>query len=176
MKKFICACGENQKENFNPNRRTICKNCIKQKSRSKYQMMSDEEKKLYKDKQRKWGVDNPFRLRFLAIKNRSKTYNIELNFDDSYIEELYKKQEGKCFYSGLDMTFERDGKYIMSVDRVDANKGYVKDNIVLCCSIINSMKNTLSTEEFLSIIKVLYLKNFKKLIPEIPEKISIKKP
>jgi hypothetical protein len=59
------------------------------------------------------------------------------------------------------MTFERDGKYIMSVDRVDSNKGYVKDNIVLCCSIINSMKNTLSTEEFFSIIKVLYLKNFK---------------
>jgi len=155
MKNFNCECGEKLKENFYHNRKNICKNCLKSKTKNRYQSMTEEEKTLYKEKQKKWGVDNPFRLRFLALKNRAKTYSIDLNFDDSYLEELYKKQNGKCFYSGLDMTFERDGKYIMSVDRIDSNKGYVKDNVVLCCSIINSMKNTLSTEEFFLIIKKL---------------------
>lgn len=160
MKKFNCECGENNKENFYPDRKNICKSCVKGKAKSRYQSMSEEQKKEYKDKQKKWGVDNPFRLRFLAIKNRCKTYGVELGIDDTYLEELFKKQNGKCFYSGLDMTFERDGKYIMSVDRVDSNKGYIKDNVVLCCSIVNSMKNTLTTEEFLFIIKQLYLNNF----------------
>ena len=160
MRKYMCECGEKDITKFYDNKKNICKKCLSNKVKSKYQLMTEEEKRLYKDKQKKWGVNNPFRLRYLALKNRSKKYDIYLEFDDSYIEELYEKQNGKCYYSGIDMTFERDGKYILSVDRIDSNKGYLKDNVVLCCSIVNSMKNTLSTEEFLYIIKTLYLKNF----------------
>ena len=41
--------------------------------------------------------------------------------------------------------------YVVSVDRVDSNKGYLKDNVVLCCDSVNTMKMKLDTKEFLNI-------------------------
>ena len=37
----------------------------------------------------------------------------------------------------------------VNLDRVDSNKGYSKDNCVVCCYICNKMKSTLSEEQFL---------------------------
>lgn len=41
----------------------------------------------------------------------------------------------------------------ISCDRLDNDRGYEKGNIVLCCTIVNKMKNTLSQEEFYKICK-----------------------
>ena len=46
-----------------------------------------------------------------------------------------------------------DNSYVVSVDRVDSNKGYLKDNVVLCCDSVNTMKMKLDTKEFLNICK-----------------------
>ena len=45
----------------------------------------------------------------------------------------------------------------LSIDRIDSNKGYLKDNVVLVTGLINLMKNDLSDSEFRNIIKILYL-------------------
>lgn len=42
-----------------------------------------------------------------------------------------------------------NGGYVGNgVDRLDSNKGYTYDNVVPCCKTCNTMKNTLSVEEF----------------------------
>jgi hypothetical protein len=41
----------------------------------------------------------------------------------------------------------------LSIDRINSNLGYLKDNIVLVTAIVNSMKNELSEENFLFLIK-----------------------
>jgi hypothetical protein len=45
--------------------------------------------------------------------------------------------------------------YCMTVDRLNPERGYVKDNMVLCLSIINRMKQNLTLEELLSWCNVL---------------------
>jgi hypothetical protein len=40
----------------------------------------------------------------------------------------------------------------VSIDRVDSNRGYERENIVLCRGIINLVKNELSIEELLEVI------------------------
>ena len=46
--------------------------------------------------------------------------------------------------------------YILSLDRIDSCGHYTKNNIVLCCHIVNTMKNDLDMVSFFDIIQRLY--------------------
>lgn len=98
--------------------------------------------------------------RFNAAKNRAKSRNIEFNITRDFLIELYRRQNGLCYYSNIEMkdtignrNRNNNDPYSLSIERVDSTRGYTKDNIVLCCSVINIMKNGLSKEEFLSICR-----------------------
>lgn len=60
---------------------------------------------------------------------------------------MYARQQGKCFYTGVDMVI---GDFLRkpSVDRVNSKKGYTTANTVLCCHSINLAKNSSGYEEF----------------------------
>ena len=72
-------------------------------------------------------------------------------------EEFKKIIEQNCYYCNsvpivsktsisinkTDKLFKHNG-----IDKIDNTKGYIKNNIVPCCSICNVMKNNLSIEEF----------------------------
>lgn len=97
---------------------------------------------------------------------RSKKLSVNITVED--IKELYKKQNGLCSLSGLKMTFDVYvvkenqhiiNKYNMSVDRIDSNKGYEKDNIQLVCAIINRMKTDLEDKEFINFCKIIVKHN-----------------
>jgi hypothetical protein len=64
------------------------------------------------------------------------------------IEELYEIQEGKCALSGQELSFTYNDLNIISIDRIDSDKGYTKDNIQLTTSIVNQAKSNLSDEVF----------------------------
>lgn len=58
---------------------------------------------------------------------------------------MWKKQAGKCFYTGRPMVIGCDHASessldSVSVDRVDNAKGYTVDNVVLCCLWVNNAK------------------------------------
>lgn len=42
------------------------------------------------------------------------------------------------------------------IDRIDSNKGYVKDNVLPCCEDCNKAKRNLSYNDFLKMIKDIY--------------------
>jgi|SRR5579862_7627260 len=46
---------------------------------------------------------------------------------------IWKRQNGKCYYSGIDMNFKMCSDWQCSLERLDDNKGYVIDNVVLVC-------------------------------------------
>lgn len=73
-------------------------------------------------------------------KNVSLTNDITVEF----LEELYKKQDGKCAMCGfaIDLT-----NY--SLDRIDSQKGYSRDNVQLVWKTINFMKGVLDSETFI---------------------------
>ena len=85
-------------------------------------------------------------------KRISKGFDLTLDF----LLELWKKQDGKCALTGIEMTHKK-GKgthYFssLSIDRIDSKLGYVKSNVQLACMWANGAKGTFSIEEFKNII------------------------
>jgi len=76
--------------------------------------------------------------------------------------DKYNKQKGKCFYTGLYLNLT-NGPHKISIDRMDSSGGYEKDNIVLCCVIVNIMKSDFHVQDFLSICKSITENNQFKL-------------
>jgi hypothetical protein len=88
--------------------------------------------------------------RVALLKNRSKKLGVPFNLDKRFLVEMYKKQDGLCFYTGEPMVLKfGDGKnrHALSVDRVVPKLGYTKDNVVLCSNLINTLKGTLKLSE-----------------------------
>jgi hypothetical protein len=80
---------------------------------------------------------------FNRIKNAARSRH--LMFDIPYEDYLLNYYNKNCYYcNAIDCT---------SLDRIDSSKGYLHDNIVSCCKICNSMKNTLSQNDFISHIR-----------------------
>lgn len=85
-------------------------------------------------------------------KSVAKRKGLDFNIDANMVLELYITQGGKCNYSGLEMSFiSGNGKgnpnsYIMTIDRIDNNRGYTKDNIQLLCWRANREKSADSSD------------------------------
>lgn len=79
----------------------------------------------------------------------------------SYLKGLWEKQNGKCYWSGMDM-FKGHGRGInpkmVSPDRLDRTKGYVEGNIVLCCVWTNYGRSTVPVDTWISLLKELGIK------------------
>lgn len=76
--------------------------------------------------------------------------------------DIYNKQNGKCFYSGRELQITRRNLSIdsLSIDRIDSSRGYVKDNVVLCSSVANFMKQNYNLNVFLEVCKQITHKHF----------------
>lgn len=68
---------------------------------------------------------------------------------------------GSCYYCGK--SYSEDTRivnkykvFMLTVDRVDSNKGYTKENCVSCCKQCNTIKMDMTLEDFLSKIKQIY--------------------
>ncbi len=79
--------------------------------------------------------DKYFHEKCLDLRSRAKAKKIDFNLTYQNLKELYLKQNKSCFYSGYPLNLVKTGKIqfdTLSVDRIDSNKGYTIDNIVLC--------------------------------------------
>lgn len=99
--------------------RTTCKSC-----------RHDEEQK-YKSSP-KGHLNKVLKQMINSSKDRNHSPP-EFDFDD--LVELFNKQHGLCYYSGIPMTFGsyKDKSWILSAERLDNTKGYTKDNTVMVC-------------------------------------------
>ncbi len=81
------------------------------------------------------------------------------DLDTSYMLDLWHKQEGKCYYSGLDLHVHKYGDkrrpLSPSIDRVDSQKGYIKGNVVWSAWICNAGKSTLSVQGYIQICRMV---------------------
>lgn len=90
-----------------------------------------------------------------AIKRKNKG-RIDAGICDiilSDLEKLFKNQNGKCFYSNILMNYGLNN-WQLSLERLDSNKGYEKNNIVLCCLEFNN-KVQWSKEKIKEMISIL---------------------
>lgn len=91
-----------------------------------------------------------------SIRARSALTNMECSITPEDICSQISKQNNKCYYTGKELVLGGVRKHSISVDRVDSNLGYTKDNIVVCYYLVNSMKNNLPLADFKNICGKVY--------------------
>lgn len=69
--------------------------------------------------------------------NKGRTEAGVFNLTIEELKQIWNKQDGKCYYSGISMSYTSND-WCTSLERIDVTKGYVRDNVVLCCLEFNS--------------------------------------
>jgi len=119
---------------------------------------------LYAFGKRKEDELSPFRLHMKCIKNPNrKKKNDSINFDESYLKEVWDKQEGICPFAGVRMSLRTIKgalsssvtPYSASVDRIDNSIGYVMGNIRFICHMANIARNRYSDEQVVEFCRLV---------------------
>lgn len=93
-----------------------------------------------------------------AIKGyrRKKTDRVlEFDLDGAFLNELWDKQGGKCAASGMSMQHQLRHICSASVDRINNDGGYTRDNVRLVCKWANLARGSHTVEEFAAVIATL---------------------
>jgi transposase-like protein len=118
-----------------------CKDCTRKYGRERDAKMSQS-------------LDGMLKLILKNTQYNAKVRNIEFdtNITKAFLLELYDKQKGICNISGEYMTL-RDNQLknptLISIDRINSDIGYTKENIQLVCWEINRMKMDKTEKEFI---------------------------
>lgn len=87
---------------------------------------------------------------------RNKRGKEELKITAQDLIAIYRSQRGRCALSGIPMTHNGEsGKahkrnsLQISIDRIDPDGPYEKENIQLVCSVVNFMKGTIDNDDFI---------------------------
>lgn len=112
--------------NINP----TCKECRKPRSKRDYHKQTREQKLFDRAKSR--------------ATRKGQEFNIVLG--DIYIQDVCPV---------LNMPYIKTGQYVPSLDRIDNNKGYTKENIIVMSSRANRMKGDFNIEELNKLIRFL---------------------
>ncbi len=82
-----------------------------------------------------------------------------IDLDEVFLKNLYEKQQGRCAITNLQMVLKTGttvGEKLpaqCSVDRIDNNRDYSKDNVRLTCLIANISRNVFSDEDVFEFCK-----------------------
>jgi hypothetical protein len=143
-------------EEFSKNKSTfdgyqkVCKDCF-----SNY----DSVKKSYKKKQNKLKTDLKTYLRNKTsnLERKCKLKNLPFDLDKDYIYNLFLKQDGKCYFTGIDIKHNIGCHQYdsISIERLDPNGGYTKNNTVLSSFALNSFKGMMNESEFKNFLNLI---------------------
>ena len=112
------------------------------------------------DSRKAYELKNWEKRLFLHAKKHSK---YDFDIDEQFVLELYEKQNGKCFWFNVDLKPSNEAKYPWqpSLDRLDREKGYTRDNVVLACYTANIGRNTSDEATF-----SLFVEDLKKALQD----------
>lgn len=156
--------------------RGTCRICIKQIRFAKYHRDSMRSVRIrISDAQRlnAWkaslaGTIDGFIYSHLHKWRKRSSVKSDLTFD--YLKDLWNKQNGKCYYTNVDLTDIKTGhskRHINgititaftdhgpSLDKIVPEKGYVKGNVVFCSRKINTTKLDRTPEQFLEVCRTV---------------------
>lgn len=154
--KCYCKCGKTAWLNFRDIKRQNTTSCGC--SRIKAMKNNKNKKPKYSNN---YYIFSPYYTDY--IKSSAKRRNIEFNLTYRDLNIQLLKQNNKCYYTNELLTLPDfslncyffKSQYNVSVDRLDSNKGYDKNNIVLCTQSINRFKNNYSTKEFYNMCQMV---------------------
>jgi hypothetical protein len=124
--KKICTCCHQEKslDEFNkktPNLNT-CKSC-----RQKNSMKSNNTLKGFLKKLIRSAKNNANKRK----KDREEVKKVTITYKD--LCEIWKNQSGLCYYSSIQMVTITKSDWQCSLERLNTELGYIRENVVLCC-------------------------------------------
>lgn len=150
---LICSCGnqsqgsasfvDSKVKSLDKNGYTACKNCFGQYRK---ESMTRDQKLI--------------RV-FSKYQKSARIRNLEFDLTKTEALKLFKE---KCYYcNDLPENIETTYQVVyQGIDRIDNDKGYIKGNIVPCCSFCNYAKHYHSQEKFLNKVEKIH-KNVQRL-------------
>lgn len=100
-----------------------------------------------------------------SIKRSSNIRGIEFKLSKTFLYKLFLKQDQKCAISGVNIKFAEtyddyiSGANTCSLDRIDSNKAYTKNNVQWVHKTVNIMKSSLIDTEFIQWCKIISTNN-----------------
>ena len=80
-----------------------------------------------------------------------------INVTEKDLKKIYERQKVKCNWFGIKLNpmdiFITHNPMAMSVDRIDNDRDYYGDNIVICCRMANLGRSTCGYKRFKKIVK-----------------------
>jgi hypothetical protein len=104
-------------------------------------------------------LDNYTKFRYHFRNIKSRNHIVTITIDD--LKNQWDKQEGICPFSKIKLELSSYSKinkhpiYSASLDRIDSNLGYIKENIRWVSRAINLMKNNMDDELVWELINLL---------------------
>jgi hypothetical protein len=116
-----------------------------------------------REKKKKQDPSKFGKIAYIECKNRSNSLRMqnrnlgEIDITPEFLQNLLEKQKNRCAISNKEFSWVpgKKGKpnlYRASVDRIDSNKGYTKDNVQIVLAKLNFMKGDWPDEEFEDLI------------------------
>ena len=89
--------------------------------------------------------------------SRIKLQNPDTDIDNKWFKTQFKKQNGKCFYTDIKMIITTKSRFLFkpSIERIECNKTYTKENCVLVCLSTNLGRNDFPLKNYLEYINKL---------------------
>ena len=157
IQKTCKICGETKtEEDFYKSQRALkCKECTlnitREYKREKRKNLDFRKSEGIKQKERR------VRLWQNTLRNDSKR-NEEHTLTVKDINEMYEKQNGLCYWFNVPLIPSNCSKHPQqpSLDRIDRNKGYTKNNVVLTCYSANIGRNENDVETWKNFLLLLF--------------------
>jgi len=97
------------------------------------------------DWQRTMKKRDPLKFVLKDARQHAKVRSREFNLTVDDLKEILNYQNNQCVFTGLEFSDQN----IISLDRIDSDKGYNKDNVQLVTVRANKMKSDMTDEEFI---------------------------
>ena len=138
--------------------RTRKKRILSPEQKEKIRKSNYERRRFRKSDPKLFGITEYAALKARAASKSRTGRNMEFDLTPEYIQDLFDKSNGCCAITGISFDMElgkhrNRNPYRPSVDRIDSTKGYIKDNIQIVLSIVNTLRLDYSNDVIHTVIK-----------------------
>lgn len=102
-------------------------------------------------------IEEWHKILLATAKSNSNRKNREFDLTEDFILDLFHKQNGKCYWFGVELIPSIETRFPQkpSLDRLNCDLGYTKDNVILSCMAANIGRSCCSEETFEKFCKLL---------------------